>query len=131
VTSAIRFLTVADVLLIHDGQLRAFGGSSGIRDVGLVESAVMTPQASFGGDFLHADLFAMGAAYAFHLAENQPFTDGNKRAGLASGLVFLADSGFRIVDPAGRLYDAMIAIAERRLDKAGLAELFRELAQPR
>lgn len=82
------FLSLEDVLLIHDEQLEAYGGIQGIRDKGLLESAVMTAQASFGGEYLHQDLFEMAAAYAFHIAENQPFLDGNKRTALVSALVF-------------------------------------------
>jgi death-on-curing protein len=77
------FLSVEDVIFLHDEQLVRFGGAAGIRDQGLLESAVGMPQASFGGEFLHADLFAMAAAYAFHIAQNQAFVDGNKRALLA------------------------------------------------
>lgn len=72
----------------------------------------------------------MAAAYAFHIAQNQPFVDGNKRTGLLAGLVFLDLNDVRVLDPKGRLYDAMIALADRRLDKAGLASLFRPLAVP-
>ncbi|MEO7672739.1 MAG: Fic family protein [Pyrinomonadaceae bacterium] len=73
------FLSVDEVLDLHSNQIDAFGGIHGIRELSLLESAVMTPQASFGGEYLHADLFEMAAAYAFHIAENQPFLDGNKR----------------------------------------------------
>lgn len=80
--------------------------------------------------FVHDDLFAMASAYAFHLAQNQPFVDGNKRTGLAAALVFLDLNRITIDDPDERLYDAMISVAERRLDKAGLAALLCELAVP-
>lgn len=64
----------------------------------------------------------------FHIAQNQPFLDGNKRTGLVAALVFLDLNGVTTLDPQEKLYDAMIAIAERRMDKDGLAELLRELA---
>ena len=70
----------------------------------------------------------MAAAYAFHIAQNQPFVDGNKRTGLLAALVFLDLNGVAVPDPAGRLYDAMIAIAEHRMDKASLRALLSELA---
>ncbi len=120
-------LTVEDVIQIHDEQLAAYGGAPGIRDQALLESAVMMPQASFGEAYLHEDLFHMAAAYAFHIAQNQPFLDGNKRTGLVAALVFLELNGVTILDPQGKLYGAMIAIAERRMDREGLAELLREL----
>ena len=58
-----QFLTVADVLSIHEEQIEAYGGIRGIRDEGLLESAVMSAQASFGGKYLHADLFEIGRAH--------------------------------------------------------------------
>ena len=124
------FLEVEDVIELHRLELERFGGSDGIRDLAALESAVATPKASFGGEFLHADIFEMSGAYAFHIAQNQPFVDGNKRAGLLAALVFLEWNGHEAKDPASRLYEAMIAIAERRLDKKGLAALIRELAAP-
>lgn len=123
------FLTLDDVLLIHDEQLEAYGGIQGIRDKGLLESAVMMPQASFGGEYLHQNLFEMAAAYAFHIAENQPFLDGNKRTALVSALVFLDINGFVILDEGMKLYDAMIAIANKQMDKYDLAELLKTLSE--
>ena len=61
-----RFLSVEDVLGIHAAQLADFGGGTGIRSAELLESAVAQPQASFGGEYLHADLFEMAAAYLYH-----------------------------------------------------------------
>jgi death on curing protein len=124
------FLGVDDVLELHADQLRLFGGSAGLRDRGALESAVATPAATFGGTFLHEDLFTMAAAYAFHIAENQPFLDGNKRAALNAALVFLDINGWLLLDPSMKLYDAMIALSSRSLDKPGLALLLRSLARP-
>jgi death on curing protein len=98
-----------------------YGGDPGIRDPGLIDAAIAMPRQSFGGQFLHADLFEMAAAYAFHLAESQAFVDGNKRAGLAAAYAFLAINGYRLVETDERLYQAMLAISRRALDKAGLA----------
>lgn len=122
------FLSVADVLEIHEEQILAYGGIRGIRDNGLLESAVMMPQASFGGEFLHNGLFETAAAYAFHIAENQPFLDGNKRTALVACLVFLDINGFVILDVEMRLYTAMIAIANKEMDKYDLANLLGELS---
>ena len=123
------FLDVEDVLLIHEEQLSRYGGAAGVRDAGLLESAVAAPRSSAGGEFAHEDLFAMAAAYAFHIAQNQPFLDGNKRTGLLAALVFLDLNGVTVDDPEERLYDMMIAIAEHRLDKRALAPLLRTLAR--
>jgi len=124
------FLSVDDVLELHSDQLRLFGGSAGLRDRNALESAVATPATTYEGTLLHDDLFHMAAAYAFHLAENQPFLDGNKRTALNAALVFLDINGWLISDPDERLYEAMISISARRLDKRGLADLFRQLATP-
>ena len=96
------FLDVEDVLLIHEEQLAKYGGAPGLRDAGLLESAVAMPRASAGGEFAHSDLFAMAAAYAFHVAQNQPFVDGNKRTGLLAAIVFLDLNSVAIADPGAR-----------------------------
>lgn len=121
------FLSVGDVLELHLDQIDEFGGIQGIRDETLLESAVMTPQVSFGGEYLHSDLFQMAAAYAFHIAENQPFLDGNKRTALSSALTFLRLNGHSVLDPEMRLYGALIDIANHSANKSDLADLFRTL----
>lgn len=124
-----RFLSLDDVLELHEMQLESYGGATGIRDRGLLESTVMMPQASFGGEFVHKGVFEMAAAYAFHIAENQPFVDGNKRTALASALVFLDWHDVEINDPHEELYEAMIGLAQKIQDKAGLATLFQKLSK--
>ncbi len=89
----------------------------------------MTPQSSFGGEYLHQDIFEMAAAYAFHIAENQPFLDGNKRTALVYALTFLDINGCVILDPDRKLYSALIDIANRKADKYNLADLLRSLPQ--
>jgi death on curing protein len=115
------FLALEEVLDLHERQLARYGGAGGVRSRGGLESAAAMPAQTFGGAFVHEDIPAMAAAYAFHIAQNQPFVDGNKRTGLAAALVFLELNDISPSDREGRLYDAMIALAERRLDKAGLA----------
>ena len=121
------FLSLADVIQTHMDQVERYGGRQGIRDQGLLQSAIAMPQASFAGEWLHRDLYEMAAAYAFHLSQNQPFVDGNKRTGLACALVFLELNGVSLRDPDGLLYDALMAVASRTLDKLGLAVVLREL----
>lgn len=118
------FLSVDQVREIHRESLRRHGGLDGLREPGLLESALMQPEAVhyYGG----GDLFAIAAAYAFHIAQNQPFLDGNKRTAMGSALTFLELNGVPVEKYDGeQLYDAMIAIAEKRMDKAGLAAVFR------
>ena len=69
---------------------------TGVRDHALLESALAQPGAAFGGEFLHVDLFAMAAAYLFHIVKNHPFLDGNKRTGLIVAITFLAINGVSI-----------------------------------
>jgi death-on-curing protein len=121
------FLTVEDVELMHARGIALHGGQHGVRDRGSLESAVATPQAGFGGEYAHPTLWLMAAAYAFHIAENQAFLDGNKRAGLAAALAFLNVNGHPVRTTTG-LYEAMIAISARKLDKVGLAALLESLA---
>jgi death-on-curing protein len=123
------FLTFTEVLEIQRVQTEHYGGDLTLRDRGLLESALAMPESSFGGEFLHPTLFAMAAAYAYHIAENQPFLDGNKRTGLAAALVFLAINGVEIKDPKGRLYEAMMDVAARKLSKDGLAALLGDLTK--
>lgn len=122
------FVTLEQVHLLHERSLREHGGSAGVRDHGLIESALSSAQNAFyyGG----GDESEVAAAYAFHLAESQAFIDGNKRTGLATAFYFLAKCGhvFR-PSPANQitLYEAMIALAKHELDKPGLAAVLRKL----
>ncbi len=123
-----QFLTVEDVLEIHALQRARYGGAAGLRDRALLESAVAQPMASWGGQFLHPDLWSMAAAYLFHLVSNHPFVDGNKRTGLLSALVFLDLHGLSIDHASPRLYDLTMAIAVGRLDKEAAAATLQEIA---
>jgi death-on-curing protein len=126
---SISFLTLAEVIEIHADQIARYGGSEGVRDINLLSSAVAMPFASFSGSFLHADIFEMAAAYAFHVCQNHPFVDGNKRTALASALVFLELNGISVSDPTGKLYRAMISIASGKLSKNELAKIFKKLSK--
>lgn len=84
------FLTIDEVLAIHQDQIARYGGSAGVRDWGLLQSAIAMPAATFGGQFLHGDLSEMAAACLFHIVQNRPFIDGNKRVGAVAAYVFLA-----------------------------------------
>src|SRR3989344_2526120 len=121
------FLTLVEVIEIHKNQINLYGGTHGMRDISLLQSAVAQPQMSFSGEFLHADIYLMAAAYAFHICNNHPFLDGNKRAALASALVFLELNGINISDPNGKLYKDMLALAEGKFNKEEFAEILTEL----
>ena len=123
------FLTLADALQIYRDQIQRYGGSDGVRDIGLLQSALAQPEASFGGEWLHKDLYAMAAAYAYHLCQNHSFIDGNKRTALACALVFLELNDVSLTDSAGDLKDAMLKAASGKMSKAELAAVFRQLPQ--
>lgn len=119
------FLTIEEVVRLHDIQLERFGGLEGIRDVGLLESALAMPQAGFGGHFVHADLAEMAAAYMFHLVKNHPFIDGNKRVGFHAAFVFLQLDGLDLRMTQDEAFDLVIATAEGHADKTAIAQAFR------
>jgi death-on-curing protein len=83
------FLSIDEILEIHDEQIQLYGGSPNIRDVNGLESAVAMPQATFGGEFLHASIPAMAATYLFHICQNHPFIDGNKRTAANAAITFM------------------------------------------
>ena len=123
------FLEVEDVLVLHQRQLARFGGAGGLRDRGLLESAVAQAQMSFGGEFVHRGLFAMAAAYLFHIVSNHAFVDGNKRAGLLTALTFLKLNGIPIDHDSEALYELTIGVAEGRIDKAAVAVELERIAK--
>lgn len=123
------FLSLEDLLLLHGDQIGLYGGDHGVRDLGLLESALAQPQASFSGQHLHGDLFEMAAAYLFHIVQNHPFLDGNKRTGVVAALVFLDLNGVEIDAPPGSLYDLTIAVATGQTGKADIAAFFHKHAR--
>ena len=120
------FLTLDEVFRIHARSLAEHGGSEGTRDPGLVESALASAKNTFY--YANGDLFDVAASYAFHLAESQAFIDGNKRTAIVAALVFLARNGVYVQPATWELYSAMIDVAEKKKNKADLAELFRKRA---
>jgi death on curing protein len=117
------FLRVEQVERFHQQGLDIFGGIDRVRDHGLLESAVAQPQHVFF--YEQGDLYEIAAAYAFHIAQNQPFLDGNKRAAITAALAFLKVNGITKKFDSNSLYAAMIAIAEKRMVRVQLAELLR------
>jgi len=123
------FLTLDDVLELHELQVDRYGGLHGVRDQGLIESAIAQPEATFAGEYLHGDLFEMAAAYLFHIVRNHGFLDGNKRTGLLTALVFLDINGVSVDQASPDLYDLTVAVAEGRTDKDEAAAVLRRVAQ--
>jgi len=125
-------LTAEAVKAIHEEVLAAHGGSPGLRDSALLESAVAAPQATQGGEALLKDVVEIAAAYLFYLCSNHPFVDGNKRTALAACLVFLETNG-RLPDPGlpGREIDAwealVLDVSASRLDRDGTSKRLKSL----
>jgi death-on-curing protein len=126
-TDNVSFLEVYEVLLIHEDQINLYGGDLGIRSVELLESAVNMPSASFEGNYLHKTIFDKASAYIFHISQNHPFIDGNKRTALATGLVFLDLNGIELEDANEDLYDMMIQVSGGGLSKEEIAIILERL----
>jgi len=123
------FLSLDEVLEIHEQQIERYGGSEGLRDSAGLESAVAMPQAIFGGEFLHTSIPAMAAAYLFHLCQNHPFVDGNKRVGANAAIAFLLMNDWETTFTAEELVDLVLAVASGGLGKPGLIEIFEALCK--
>jgi death on curing protein len=123
-----KFLTLEEVLGIHENRIRKYGGSSGIRDLGLLQSALGNVKATFGGQFLNETLFEMAAACLYSICRNHPFLDGNKRTALACALAFLRLNSMRIKSAPSDLYELVIGVAEGRVSKAAVAVFFEQHA---
>lgn len=123
-----RFLSVEEILELHGRLVERFGGSPGLRDLGMLESAVAMPQAGSGDSYLHEDIFEMAAAYLFHIVMNHPFIDGNRRAGTHAAFVFLADNGYAVTLSQDEKYDLVIGVCEGTVTKKRLAAALRDNA---
>jgi death-on-curing protein len=115
------------VLEIHSAAILQFGGSSGVRDRALLESAVAAPQASRGGKSAYADVDEIAAAYLFFLCRNHPFVDGNMRAALGACLVFLRLNGWTPKPDGPEWEELVLAVAAGQLDREETAGELRKL----
>lgn len=111
-----RYLTPQQVLVIHDLAIKRYGGSSGLRDIGLLESAIYTPQASFGGRDLYPSIFEKGAALLQSLLKNHPFVEGNKRTALSSAAIFLKLNGYSLINRHKEEVEVAIKVDKQNLD---------------
>jgi len=125
------FLTLDEVLSLHAEQIRLFGGSSGIRDVALLESAMGSVEATFDGAFLHETIFAMAATYLYGICRNHPFIDGNKRTAVGAALTFLLMNGVDVDADENAFYDLVISVAEGRISKASVSVFLETHARSR
>ena len=117
-----RFLTLGEVIELHQRLLAQSGGGSGLRDLGLLESALAQPRATFDGTDLHQTIAEKAAAVGFALIANHPFVDGNKRIGHAVMEVFLVLNGHEIDASVDDQERVILAVASGHLDRAGLSQ---------
>jgi death-on-curing protein len=120
------FLSLARVIEIHRDSISQYGGDTGVRDMGLLESAVAQARAAFGGQYLHEDLPTMAAAYLYHLVMNHPFVDGNKRVGATAAFVFLDMNDAKFSAPEDEFRDLVVDLASGKLDKADVIAFFKK-----
>jgi death-on-curing protein len=120
------FLSLAEVLEIHRDQIERYGGHTGIRDLGLLQSALAMPAAGFGGRHLHSDLIEMSAAYLFHIVQNDPFVDGNKRTGTVAAIVFLSLNGIELEAGETQLEKLVFDVAKGKAGKNTIADFLRK-----
>ncbi len=120
----VKFLTLDEVLAIHHDQIENYGGRDGIREPELLESALAMPSAQIGGVFLHPDLFTMAAAYLFHLAQNHPFVDGNKRVAAVSAIWFLMLNDKEVTADESAFEELVIGVARGEIGKEDIAVFF-------
>lgn len=123
------FLTLEDVVLIHEDQIERYGGGKGVRDRNLLESALAMPSAEMRGEYFHRGFHEMAAAYLFHIVQNHPFIDGNKRAGAMAAFVFLKLNGLTLQAPEAAFERLVLAIARGEAGKPEATRCFRKYAK--
>lgn len=122
----IKFLNVEQVIKIHDAFLNEGIGLAGIRDRGLLESAVETPKATMFGEYLHKTLYDKAAAYVFHIVKNHAFVDGNKRTGSLSASIFLRANGAQLNYDHDEYIELVMGVESGMHDKKTIASFFRK-----
>jgi death-on-curing protein len=127
----VQFLSIDHALRIHVRAIEEHGGDPGIRDRGLLESALAMPQATFAGDLLHSGVPEMAAAYLFHLCANHPFVDGNKRVAVVAAELFLLVNGFELAASDDELEKMTLRVASGKMQKEAVLQFFRENTVPK
>ena len=124
------YLYPNQVIFLHKRVVEVSGGSHGVRDQGLLESAVYRPQAAFGGADLYPDLFAKAGALGHSIIKNHPFVDGNKRVGAVAAIVFLLMNDHELTASNKDLETLVLSVAQGQSDKSFIAEFFRKHDKP-
>jgi death on curing protein len=123
--------TLQDVLRLHDRQIERFGGSTGVRDMGLLESALAQPEATFMGEWLHPTFPSQAAAYLYHIAKNHPFVDGNKRTAFAVMDAFIRGNGYRLALTPTQTYELVLQVAQSDITKEELTDRLKGTIVPK
>jgi death-on-curing protein len=119
------FLTVDEVLAIHELVIARAGSSAGVRDKNLLQSAVLHPQTFVFGQYLYTDVYRVAAAYCFHIIKNHPFVDGNKRTGILTAITFLEKNGLEVFVDMDLWYNLAIDIAQSKIFKEEITIFFK------
>jgi death-on-curing protein len=119
---ATRFVPEQIVPRLQADLIQRYGGRRGLRDPGLLASALAQPKSTAGGRYLHRTVFDKAAAYGYHLARNHPFVDGNKRIAFVVMDIFLQMNGWQIDAPEKEVYKTVSALAAGHTSKAALAK---------
>jgi len=117
-----KFLTVEEVIEVHDILIGKYGGSYGIRDIGLLISAIEMPKATMFGEYLHQSIYDKAAAYLFHIVSNHAFIDGNKRTSAAVTLIFLKQNEIEIKFSIPEFEEMVCAAAQSQINKNQISE---------
>jgi len=125
----VKYLTAEQVLFIHSRLIDETGGSHGIRDLGLLQSAVSRPMATFGGEDLYPDIFQKAAALMESLIKNHPFIDGNKRTAISSAGIFLRINGYNLETSQEELVDFTLNMATGKTSFTDAVKWFKRYAQ--
>lgn len=125
-----KYLTPEQVLFIHSRVIAETGGIHGVRDLGLLESAVARPQATFDGKELYSDVFIKAAALMDSLVNNHPFADGNKRTGVMSAGLFLLINGYKLKTSSAGMEDITMRVATKKVAIEKLAQWMKKNSQP-
>lgn len=125
-----KYLYPKQILYLYQQIIAQTGGAVGLRDEGLLESAVYRPQASFGGHDLYPDVFSKAAALGHSIIRNHPFVDGNKRVGFEAMRLMLRLNGHDLRASVARKFEFVIEIAKGALTEQGIADWLREHSQP-
>jgi len=121
-----KFLTLAQVLSLHQLLIDQFGGSHGVRDEGLLDSALAQVESGVGEEYFHKDLFEMAAAYLFHLVKAHAFYDGNKRIAALTAAVFLQINGLRVTSDEDHFEKIVMDAAQGLITKQQISDFFRK-----